>query len=180
MIIQQSENTSVEDAIINFERLISLAGAEGGGHPELVVLVLFDRQQLHICAAYQATLFQPKTIEVFLNVFRRILNLTPIEPHMLLSTLPLTTGSDLQQLAAWNPQANYESLSNECSVGARFRETAKRKGSAVAIVDGSWSISYDELDEMTDRLASWLHAKNLGEERIIGVVSFAYLLENLT
>jgi non-ribosomal peptide synthetase component F len=176
--VQQCEHADLEDASNSVKYLMTRAGVESGG-PELVLLVLIDQHHLHISAAYQTSLFQQQTIEFFVDVFRRILNLTPVEPHVALSKLSLTTRSDLQQLVTWNPRENHESTFIGYSIGDRFRESAKCKGSAVAIVDGSWSISYEELDEMTDRLASWLHAKNLGEERIIGIVSFAALLEKL-
>ncbi|MEH6309230.1 condensation domain-containing protein, partial [Olivibacter sp. CPCC 100613] len=50
-----------------------------------------------------------------------------------------------------------------------FRETAQKYGDCTALVSGEHRLSYSELDQLTDRLASHLYCHGVGRESLVGI-----------
>ncbi|KAE9406246.1 acetyl-CoA synthetase-like protein [Gymnopus androsaceus JB14] len=116
---------------------------------------------------YQSDIFTSSTIQSVINIFQRMIVTASTQPSIPISTLVLATPLDLDIQAGWN-NTNQQLVSYR-SLHERFRGVVSLEGSSVAVVDDSSSITYSELDEQTDRLASWLVERGLKSEEAIGV-----------
>ncbi|KAE9402498.1 acetyl-CoA synthetase-like protein, partial [Gymnopus androsaceus JB14] len=115
---------------------------------------------------YQTDLFTSGNIQAVIDVFQRIIVTATAQPSVPISTLVLSTSFDLKMLENWNSTNQYSAGG---SLHDRFRAVASLEGSSLAVVDGSSSLTYSELDEQTDRLASWLVGRGLNAEEAVGI-----------
>lgn len=122
---------------------------------------------------YQTDLFSSGNIQAVIDVFQRIIVTATAQPSVPISTLVLSTSFDLKMLENWNSTNQYSAGG---SLHDRFRAVASLEGSSLAVVDGSSSLTYSELDEQTDRLASWLVGRGLNAEEAVGIVCHSLLL----
>jgi len=121
---------------------------------------------------YQRDLFFPDTIQTFSDVILRVIKAATKNPSTPLPRLPLSTADDLERLAVWNDtDVHFAGLN--LSIGDRFHQVATQHQTSVAVVDGTLSLTYSELDEQSDRLASWISQKGMPTECVVGIVSIS-------
>ncbi|KAE9391127.1 acetyl-CoA synthetase-like protein [Gymnopus androsaceus JB14] len=117
---------------------------------------------------YQRDLFFPNTIQTFSDVILRVIKAATKNPSTLLPRLQLSTADDLKRLAVWNDtDVHFAGL--DLSIGDRFHQAAAQYQTSVAVVDGTLSLTYSELDEQSDRLASWISQKGMPTESVVGI-----------
>lgn len=133
-------------------------------------LFIGNNSTLHGYFMYQSDLFSPKTIQTFSELYQQVITAVIATPASCLSTISLVTDHDMQKLTSWN-RTTVVSRREDVSIGELFRHVALQNSSSVAVVDGTTTLTYAMLDTQSDRLASWLVAKNLPNESIIGIVS---------
>ena len=110
---------------------------------------------------------------MFAGLFSRILKMERAQYDVPLGRIHLLTAADLAVLREWNHQET--AAVPKVSLHDRFREIAAVNACSIAIVDGSLSITYGELDNQSDRLASWLVGRwSLKSEDAVGIVSLYF------
>jgi non-ribosomal peptide synthetase component F len=133
--------------------------------------LLHDTQALKARIHFASDLFSPSTIYMFANVYSRVLTAFATEPSAKIITLPLCDSIDLKRIEDWNN--TYRKPLEFSSIGDMFRHWAGKIPDALAVEngDGSLSLTYRQLDNQSDALASWLIAQGYGgdKETIIGV-----------
>ncbi|KIJ25947.1 hypothetical protein M422DRAFT_273036 [Sphaerobolus stellatus SS14] len=121
---------------------------------------------------------RPSTrLDISVYLFRRGTSIrdackpSPTDPRPSISnpnySLPLATPASLQKFSEWNETSR--PLNQELVILDRFREIARLHGSDVAVIDESISLTYSELNERSDCLASWLIARKFPAESVIGI-----------
>lgn len=113
---------------------------------------------------------------MFADIFSRILKAAITQHGKFLTKVRIFTDADNSLLKEWN---NTQTPTSYSSLNARFREVAAAEASAIAVVDGSSSLTYNELDKQSDRLASWLVGLSLKSEEAVGIVSSVVPFINL-
>ena len=116
---------------------------------------------------YSSDLFDPATAERILGHLRALLEGAVAEPETPLSRLPLLTGAERAQLAAWDAVESHGHP--EGLLHALFEAQARRTPEAIALVAGGAMLTYAELEERSTRLAARLRFMGLGPEKGVGV-----------
>ncbi len=133
--------------------------------PLTVQAALRDRLGLNL--AYDPQLFDATTIERMAEHLLVLVGGMVADPDRPVGELPLLTQAQRHQLLVrWNdthravPGATLPEL---------FQAQVSRTPDAVALVRGSVSVSYAELEQRANRLAHWLIAQGVGPERLVAV-----------
>jgi amino acid adenylation domain-containing protein len=124
---------------------------------------------LHAWVSYVADLFDAATIERLLGHFHQLLEGVVVEggERARISELPLLTGAERAQLAAWD-QAEHRGHPEGLLHGL-FEAQAQRTPEARALVAGSTVLTYAELEERSAGLAARLRALGAGPETAVAV-----------
>ncbi|KAF7337661.1 Non-ribosomal peptide synthetase [Mycena sanguinolenta] len=129
---------------------------------------LFSQQAtLHGYMMYQTDLFSHETIRTILENFQRVVGALVASPHSNIASMDMLMPADLISLETWN-RTNVDSILPKSLVHG-FRSTVAAYSSSLAVDDGSISLTYEELDQRSDRLASWLAMKGVQKGSVVGV-----------
>lgn len=130
---------------------------------------VFDAPQgLQIYFGYNTDLFEQATVERMIEHYRLLLQGFVADPSTRLSALPLLGIDERQQvLAGWNRTAL--AYPHEAAVATLFAEQAAATPSSVALECGSQRLTYQQLDERSSRLASYLRARGVVPEQLVGL-----------
>src|SRR6266699_1048042 len=118
---------------------------------------------------YRRELFAAERMVSLADNFKRLLESIVAEPERRVSTLPLLSEAERQQmLVEWNETERV--YPREASVAELFAEQVARWPEAVAVVSGAEEVSYGELDERAEALAGRLRMLGVGAEVVVGVL----------
>ncbi|KAJ6520288.1 hypothetical protein C8R45DRAFT_55978 [Mycena sanguinolenta] len=134
---------------------------------DLSIHLFSEETTLHGYMMYQTDLFSQETVRTILNNFQRVVRALVASPHSNIASMDLLTPADLTSLENWN-RTNVDSALPKSMVHG-FRSTVAAYSSSLAVDDGSISLTYEELDQRSDRLASWLATKGLQKGSVVGV-----------
>ncbi|HEX6471812.1 MAG TPA: non-ribosomal peptide synthase/polyketide synthase [Streptosporangiaceae bacterium] len=123
---------------------------------------------LHAALTYSTDLFDAATIERMGGHLRVLLDAMGAAPDRRLGELPMLTEAERHQvIAGWNDTGR---VVPDASVAELFAARARRHPAAVAVRQGSRSLTYRELDERAGRLAGRLRRLGVGAEDRVGVL----------
>src|SRR5262249_5694081 len=117
---------------------------------------------------YNTDLFEAATINRLATHFETLLEGIVLEPETMISSLPLLTAKERDQLLnEWNQvQAEYQT--GTC-LHEWFEQQAQRNQSAVAVVFDQDRLTYRELNERSNQLAHYLRERNVGPDVMVGL-----------
>ncbi|MHC5853144.1 amino acid adenylation domain-containing protein [Nostoc sp.] len=110
--------------------------------------------QLHCMWEYATDLFEAETIQRMAGHFEILLEAIIQNSQQAISTLPLITTAEIQQLQVWN-QTNINYLKNQTLVSL-FEEQVAQTPDNIAVVFEDQSLSYQELNQKANQLAHYL------------------------
>ena len=123
---------------------------------------------LRVQAMYARDLFDAETIWRLLANFRTLLESAAVCPDACLADLPLLADGERQELLEeWN-QTRSEYPKDRC-VDELFEDQADSTPERVALIFGDRKLTYAELNDQADRLASNLRALGVGPEKLVGI-----------
>ncbi|MCC6858462.1 MAG: amino acid adenylation domain-containing protein [Bryobacterales bacterium] len=135
---------------------------------DLTMFVEQDRDQLRLGLNYCSDLFGEDTVARMAGHYRTLLEGILAEPERPLSQLPLLTAAERRLIVEeWNSLTT--AGGGFVPAGTLFEERARRSPQAPALVFGTESISYAELNARANRLARYLADRGAGPETIVGV-----------
>jgi amino acid adenylation domain-containing protein len=134
---------------------------------DLLVEMIDDGKSLRGGVSYSTDLFERSTIERFTGHFRTLLSALVESPDRRISSLPLLTTPEREQLMAWN-RTDRDFPSHE-TLASLFDKAAARNPDGVAIVDGQQRVTYAELKRRANALAWELHGRRIGRGSLVGV-----------
>ncbi len=128
------------------------------GHMDDRILLMWE---------YNADLFEPQTMRQMADAYLRLLEDAVSRPDAALGELRLLTEREQERiLRTFNPpHARDAGPPAHLEVAAH----AQARPEAPAVVTASERLSYAELDRRANWLASWLRARGVGAERIVGI-----------
>jgi amino acid adenylation domain-containing protein len=123
---------------------------------------------LHGWWEYNVDLFEASTIARMHNHWLTILQGLVTRPEQRLSTLPLLSAQERQQIImAGNPPA--PPTSDDCAIHTLFEAQVARTPDAVALICDDCSLTYQQLNQRANQLALHLQHLGVGPETLVGV-----------
>ncbi|MEM1369783.1 MAG: amino acid adenylation domain-containing protein, partial [Cyanobacteria bacterium P01_H01_bin.15] len=117
---------------------------------------------------YSTALFDPVTIERMSGHFRRLIQGILATPTQAISTLPLLTDVERQQLLIeWNDTA-VDYPKDKC-IHELFEEQVSKTPDAIALRFEKQSLTYRELNHRADQISHYLHSLKVAQESLIGI-----------
>lgn len=143
--------------------------AESGSSKfDLTLWVTDCGEEFWLEAEYNIDVFDEARIKRMLDHFQTLLESAADNPDECITKLPLLTQNEREKvLLGWNrAEADYP---RERTLHELIAEQALRAPGAVAAVFGGQQLSYSELNERADRLASHLRELGVGPNTLVGV-----------
>jgi amino acid adenylation domain-containing protein len=134
---------------------------------DMMLWAMESNDGLLVVLNYNADLFEGATIRRFLAQYRALLAAVALDPRRSLAELPILPDEEAAALADF---ASIKPAAGEGSVLSSFREHARGTPSAVAI-SGARTVTFGELDALTNRLARRLRKLGAGVGMHIAVAA---------
>jgi amino acid adenylation domain-containing protein len=133
-----------------------------------VTLDLWETSEgLHGWFEYNTDLFNVVTIDRMGGHFRTLLEGIIANPAQRLSTLPLLTMDERNQLVAWNT-TGMDYPQDQC-IHQMFEAQAAQTPDAVAVICANEHLTYHELNRRANQVAHHLQALGVGPEMLVGL-----------
>jgi len=123
---------------------------------DLDIALVRRGNELMVEVEYDLELFESATIESFLASFLTLLEDVARRPEARLSALAMVPAAQLAQLSAWNATGGKAPV--ELSLAELFRRAAAKNPTAKALEYRDETLSYEQLDRLSDALAQRLIA----------------------
>ncbi|MFC7728346.1 amino acid adenylation domain-containing protein [Actinomadura keratinilytica] len=116
---------------------------------------------------YRSDLFDRATVAALGERLTRLLAAAAADPSVRVADIDLLTGGERERvLAGFN---RTDRVVPELTLPELFRRCAAERPGAVAVVDGARTVTYAELDALSDRMARLLSLYGVGDESVVGV-----------
>lgn len=116
---------------------------------------------------YNTSLFRKETIERMCENFITLLKAILVDPTQSLASLPIISKQQQVDIMEWNNTRR--DFPRDCVLHELIEEQVKRTPDAKAVVFKGKEMTYRELDERANQLASYLIAKGVGPKKIVGI-----------
>lgn len=138
-----------------------------GAKFDLALDIHSEEDGLHVVLTYRRALFAGTTMERFLDHFIHLATEVTRDPELPLRRHAHLLPAEEDLLASWNrtDRANEQDRGLE----AIFAEQARRRPHRVAVLAGESTLTYEELNRETDRLAHHLQALGAGPGTTVGI-----------
>jgi len=141
---------------------------------DITVSIAEQNKGLHTSVEYCTDLFEPETIERFVNQFRSVLTAMIARPDAHISDLEILSAAERQLiLKDWNSTGT--AFDGPFLMPRLFEIQAEKNPQAIAVVvpdntRTSWPrIRYGDLNRRANQLARALHAQGIGPETAVGI-----------
>ena len=130
------------------------------------LMAYYVGKQYHIRAEYKSNEYSETLIDQFMESYEATLEGFLSQTY--LRDIDITTKSQCALLDTFN-QTDKE-LDMNTTVVSKFREQVAKTPDNIAVVYQEKRFTYRELDEITDRIAAYIHGKGLHEEDVVSVL----------
>ncbi|HEY9419885.1 MAG TPA: amino acid adenylation domain-containing protein, partial [Thermoanaerobaculia bacterium] len=150
---------------------LSAAGAEmGTAKFELTCTLTETERGLEGTLEYSSDLFEPPTMARLAGHFTRLLEGIAADPALRLSELPLLSEAEREQLLVGFNDTGSTEGPDVCLHQLFEAQVARTPDETALVAPGGVRLTYRELNERADRLASRLRALGVGPEVLAGVL----------
>ncbi|MFY1829601.1 amino acid adenylation domain-containing protein, partial [Myxococcus fulvus] len=149
-------------------RLASGAPAMGTGTAkfDLILFVAETSESLQASLEYNSDLFDPETVSGMASHLRNLLASALATPDLPVARLPMLDPMEQAALARWNPP---RTPAPDLCVHELFARQAERTPDLRAVLFGPRALTYRELDERSEALATRLRGLGAGPGVVIGI-----------
>ena len=130
------------------------------------LMAFYVGKKYHIKAEYSANEYSETLIDQFLESYEAVLE--GFLSQTLLRDIDICTESQRALLDSFN-QTDRE-LDPNATIVSKFREQVAKTPDNIAVVYQDKRFTYKELDEISDRIAAYIHGKGLHEEDVVSVL----------
>jgi len=135
---------------------------------DLTLVVQVGERGMIVQAEYNRDLFEPATVERFLEHFEILLKGIVEDSGRRISELPLFSETELHKVVVeWN-DTKTEYPREKC-IHELFEAQAERRPNATAVLFGRQSLTYEELNHRANRLAHYLKKFSVGPDVLVGI-----------
>ena len=165
LIVQNAQNNQIETAGLIFEEIIPEAVV---AKVDLSLYVLEDADKLRFGLEYNSDLFRPETIEGMAAHFTRLLTAMLDNAAIKIDKAPMMPDEEQHRLQNELAFKEGDSLPHQTVVDAFSEQCRQHPGQAALVMDET-SISYDELNVLSDRIAAHLLNSGISNDEIVGI-----------
>ena len=130
------------------------------------LMAFYVGKKYHIKAEYSANEYSETLIDQFLESYEAVLE--GFLSQTFLRDIDICTESQRALLDSFN-QTDRE-LDPNATIVSKFREQVAKTPDNIAVVYQDKRFTYKELDEISDRIAAYIHGKGLHEEDVVSVL----------
>ncbi|HET7287351.1 MAG TPA: amino acid adenylation domain-containing protein, partial [Pyrinomonadaceae bacterium] len=135
---------------------------------DLTLTVAELNEGLSASLQYNTDIFDAATMTRMAGHFQQLLEGIVTAPEQRISSLPVLTAAESQQLfVEWN-QTGSEYPKDKC-IHQLFEAQVQRSPEAIAVVCGDERLSYAELDQRANQLAHYLRSLDVGPETLVAI-----------
>ncbi|MEJ6981954.1 amino acid adenylation domain-containing protein [Pedobacter sp. P351] len=138
-----------EHTTTQFDFTINLAESENG---------------LNVRWEFKNDLYKRSTIERMLSHYKILLESIVSSPETKIGLLPIISKAEQAQIGSFNINGNDYSKQ---TIAAVFEEQTSKTPNEIALIFGQEEITYKELNERANRVAHYLHSKNVRSEELV-------------
>ncbi len=123
---------------------------------------------VRLALGYNTDIYSTATAKKLLDGLMRIISILPQEPEIALKTFDILAGNERKQLLS-TFNATDDAYDETSLIHVLFEEQAKKTPNAIAMVCGERTMSYEELDLQSNRLAHYISENYaIDEKTLIG------------
>ncbi|WP_033819309.1 condensation domain-containing protein, partial [Kitasatospora sp. MBT63] len=115
----------------------------------------------------EAGLFEPATVSLLLDHFRQAVEHAVADPATAPAALRLDSAAEADRIAAWTGSVHWDRTDR--TIAELFTEAATRRPDTVALTGAGGTLTYGELDALTDRLARLLRGHGVTTDSVVGI-----------
>ena len=130
------------------------------------LMAFYVGKKYHIRAEYSANEYSETLVDQFMESYEAVLE--GFLSQTLLRDIDICTESQRALLDSFN-QTDKE-LDMNATIVSKFREQVAKTPDNIAVVYKDKRFTYKELDEISDRIAAYIHGKGLHEEDVVSVL----------
>jgi len=119
-------------------------------------------------AQYNTDLFEAATIERMMGCFQTLLEGIVSNPQLRISTLPLMSGAEQQQLLLDRTHVSTD-YGRQFTISEIFEAQVERAPASIALVFDDRYLSYADLNARANQLADYLRQNGIGPESLVAV-----------
>ncbi|UQV46661.1 amino acid adenylation domain-containing protein [Janthinobacterium lividum] len=140
------------------------------GRPYLALGIADQGDAFRVALTYRSEFFDSTTVDRFLATLRTVIQAMATMTEPLLGELPMVDAAQRNLLLKHfiGPVTPFDT---ESCVHQQFERQVARSPLAAAVVYGDDSLTYQELNERSNRLARFLIAQGVGPDRLVGLCS---------
>ncbi len=135
---------------------------------DLTMMTARNGDRLCVAIEYSTDLFKPSTIDRMAEGFRNLLEAVVADPRRKLADLELLSDRERHRLLRVWAQAP-AIPDDDRAIHHRFERQVERTPDAVALVSGDESLTYRDLNRLSNSLADRLIALGVGPETVVGL-----------
>ncbi len=136
---------------------------------DLTMFIAEYEDGLAVAIEFSSGLFERETIQRMLGHFQRLLESIASDPEQPIDRIPILQDFELQKLMSWNLRAKQSGLTAGTFVHRNFEAQADRCPDAIAVTLDQQSLSYDQLNRRSNRLAHYLISQGVKPETVVGI-----------
>lgn len=166
MFVLQNTPTSVQE--VAGLTLRTLEFDSGTAQFDMFLSINESKQALTGFLEYSTELFDAVTINRFIDNFQTLLESIVANPNQPISTLPLLTAKQQEQLLVeWNnTRSNYP---HSASPHQLFEQQVEQAPDVVALIDRSQQLTYRQLNQRANQLAHYLQKLGVTTETFVAI-----------
>ena len=133
-----------------------------------LVAMVVPGEELHVLLIWQEALLEADLVDRMLRCWQEVLESMVAQPEQCMADLPALLQADRELLANWNATDRSYDQHDDC-LSRVFERQVDRTPDAIAVVQGTYQLSYTELNRRANYLAQYLQAQGVGPEIRVGV-----------
>ncbi len=130
------------------------------------LMAFYVGKKYHIRAEYSANEYSETLVDQFMESYEAVLE--GFLSQTLLRDIDICTESQRALLDSFNQTD--KDLDMNATIVSKFREQVAKTPDNIAVVYKDKRFTYKELDEISDRIAAYIHGKGLHEEDVVSVL----------
>jgi natural product biosynthesis luciferase-like monooxygenase protein/amino acid adenylation domain-containing protein len=163
------QNQSIEEIQLPSLSLSLISEDSDAAKFDLNLSINENKHALEGKLEYNSDLFAPTTIERMINHFLVLLDGAAANPMQTIGKLPLLQQKEFQQLLDFSMVAGCSASPSTLCIHELFALQVNKTPHILAIVHGSTSLSYHQLNAQANQIAYHLHTLGAGPDTLIGI-----------
>ncbi|EHS59970.1 non-ribosomal peptide synthase/polyketide synthase [Paenibacillus sp. Aloe-11] len=132
-------------------------------------LVVIPGEDIKVCIRYNAVVYEQDSIARIGGHLLQMLDQVATRPQAIIQELEIVTSEERTKLLDWGGKAH--TYPSDQGLHTLFEEQVVRTPDKIAAVSGDIQITYRELNEQANKLASTLIAQGLRSEQVVGLLA---------